>query len=46
MIFEKHVAGILLAALVAGCGNYSNEDLEFMNALPAGDDLQVKIPPR
>ena len=24
----------LAAVLGAGCGNYSNEDLEFMNALP------------
>jgi hypothetical protein len=34
----------LLAALVAGCGNYSNEDLEFMNALPQGDALRAEMP--
>jgi hypothetical protein len=37
----------LLAALVgAGCGNYSNEDLEFMNALPEQDELRANIPAR
>jgi hypothetical protein len=36
----------LLAALAAGCGNYSNEDLEFMNALPNGNELKLSIPPR
>jgi hypothetical protein len=35
----------MLAALAAGCGNYSNEDLEFMNALPERDALAVAIPP-
>ena len=28
------VTTIGVAPLGAGCGNYSNEDLEFMNALP------------
>jgi hypothetical protein len=35
----------MLAAVVMGCGNYSNEDLEFMNALPERDALAVNIPP-
>jgi hypothetical protein len=35
----------LWALVAAGCGNYSNEDLEFMNALPESDELRVKIPP-
>jgi hypothetical protein len=52
---RKNTHGIVLplalAALVggvaaAGCGNYSNEDLEFMNALPQGDALRVEIPAR
>lgn len=34
------------AALISGCGNYSNEDLEFMNALPGDDQLAASIPPR
>jgi hypothetical protein len=31
-------------AMLAACGNYSNEDLEFMNALPEGDALRAEIP--
>src|SRR5450432_566996 len=34
-----------LALLAAGCGNYTNEDLEYMNALPQGSDLRANIPP-
>jgi hypothetical protein len=34
----------LLAA--AGCGNYSNEDLEFMNAIPQRGDVAVELPRR
>jgi hypothetical protein len=30
---------------LAGCGNYSNEDLEFENAFPDGDQIQPAIPP-
>jgi hypothetical protein len=37
--------GLALAALLAGCGNYSNEDLDYMNALPEGSDLAANIPP-
>jgi hypothetical protein len=29
---------------LAACGNYSNEDLEFMNAVPAEQDLSVNMP--
>ena len=37
---------LLLAAtlLFAACGNYSNEDLEFMNAVPAREDLSANMP--
>jgi hypothetical protein len=35
-----------LVAVAAACGNYSNEDLEFMNALPKQADLSVEIPAR
>ncbi len=31
-------------ALLASCGNYSNEDLEFMNAVPARSDLTANMP--
>ena len=34
----------LWAAAAAGCGNYSNEDLEFMNAIPARAELAVDVP--
>lgn len=45
-------AGIALTVLVVGaavqsaCGNYSNEDLEFMNALPQTDDVALASPLR
>ncbi len=35
---------LVLAAALAGCGNYSNEDLEYMNAVPVRDDLAANIP--
>jgi hypothetical protein len=36
---------VVLCASAAACGNYSNEDLEYMNALPESDALRVNIPP-
>jgi hypothetical protein len=37
---------VLLATLlgVVACGNYSNEDLEFLNAVPAAQDISAEIP--
>jgi hypothetical protein len=35
-----------LLVVAAGCGNYSNEDLEFMNALPEKQDLAASMPMR
>jgi hypothetical protein len=36
---------IALPAFVAvACGNYSNEDLDYMNALPVSGDLRAEIP--
>jgi hypothetical protein len=35
---------LVLAAALAGCGNYSNEDLEYMNAVPDRDDLAASMP--
>src|SRR5262245_2098762 len=35
---------LLLFATIASCGNYSNEDLEFMNAVPARQDFVAYIP--
>jgi hypothetical protein len=38
---------VALAGLAsAGCGNYSNEDLEFMQALPEKSDLSADVPTR
>jgi hypothetical protein len=34
----------LVVATLAACGNYSNEDLEFMNAVPAREDLSANMP--
>ena len=34
---------LLLFATIASCGNYSNEDLEFMNAVPARQDFVASI---
>jgi len=36
---------LAVAALLASCGNYSNEDLEFMNAVPAHEDISANMPP-
>ena len=38
------VLGLLTCGLGAGCGNYSNEDLEFMAAVPTTTDLAVELP--
>lgn len=41
------VALAVTAALPsAGCGNYSNEDLEFMSVLPVREDVAVEVPRR
>lgn len=32
------------AAALGGCGNYSNEDLDYLSALPQTDDLSVDAP--
>ena len=37
---------VVALALVAGCGNYSNEDLEFINAVPERSDLSADLPIR
>jgi hypothetical protein len=35
---------LLAAASLGACGNYSNEDLEFLNAVPSADDISATIP--
>ena len=37
-------APLLLILTLAACGNYSNEDLEFLNAVPAAEDISADIP--
>lgn len=42
-----HGRALLLALIALGgaaCGNYSNEDVDFQLAVPARDDLSVKLP--
>lgn len=34
---------IVAAALVVGCGNYSNDDLDFQLALPEPSDIQARM---
>jgi hypothetical protein len=52
MTFDRRIvlalplAAAVAAAGISGCGNYSNEDLEFMNALPERDALAASIPAR
>ena len=35
---------LVLAVALGGCGNYSNEDLDYLSALPQSDDLSVQAP--
>jgi hypothetical protein len=36
--------GLILGWMALGCGNYSNDDLEYMNAVPAGNQLVATLP--
>ena len=39
------ILGLLAVAVaLAGCGNWSNQDLLFLNALPVKEDLRSKLP--
>lgn len=50
MIFDRRLVLVLSLATgvfplaLGACGDYSNEDLEFMNALPQSSDLRANIP--
>jgi hypothetical protein len=35
---------VVAAVTLMGCGNYSNEDLDYLSALPQSDDLSVEAP--
>jgi len=37
-------SAIVLALALVGCGNYSNEDLDYLSALPQTEDLSVEAP--
>ncbi len=41
---SRPLALALLACGLAACGNYSNEDLEFMAAVPTTNQLAVELP--
>src|SRR5262245_49945946 len=43
---SRYLFAAVVLALAAGCGNYSNEDLEFMNAMPSREDLSANLPAR
>jgi hypothetical protein len=38
------LVGLILISTVGACGNYSNDDLEYMNAVPAGNQLVATLP--
>jgi hypothetical protein len=40
----KATSLLCLGLLLAGCGNYSNDDLEFLLVLPARESLESKLP--
>ena len=40
----RWVTSLAAAALLAGCGNYSTEDLEFLEATPTRQVLQLSLP--
>jgi hypothetical protein len=45
MTFDRRLMLGALVVSLAACGNYSNEDLAYMNALPESSDLRASIPP-
>ena len=42
--YQWFVAALGAVAWGAGCGNYSNEDLEYLNALPQTEDVSMEAP--
>jgi hypothetical protein len=44
MTCKQIVFTLLAAATLGACGNYSNEDLEYLNAVPAAQDITAEIP--
>ena len=43
---RRFVVAAALLALAPACGNYSNEDLEFMSAIPQSADVELEVPRR
>ena len=44
MIFKRLLLLVLAAAALSACGDYSNEDLLFMSAVPSTSQLAVVLP--
>jgi len=44
MIFRVTAGLVLTAVGLGACGNYSNDDLAYMNAVPAGNQLAATLP--
>jgi len=44
MIFKRLLLLVLAAAALSACGDYSNEDLLFMSAVPSTSQLAVLLP--
>jgi hypothetical protein len=44
MIFRATTVLVLAFVGLGACGNYSNDDLEYMNAVPAGNQLVATLP--
>jgi hypothetical protein len=40
---SRRIGGCIVLAALAGCGNYSNEDLDFQLALPEQGDIEAKM---
>jgi hypothetical protein len=41
---NSFAVAVLTATSLAGCGNYSTEDIRFLSALPRKEDLRVVVP--
>ncbi len=40
----KTIALLCSCLMISGCGNWSNKDLEFLNAMPTKEQLRSKLP--
>lgn len=44
MSSERLAIALSAVLALAGCGNYSNSEVEFLNAIPSREDLQTNLP--